>query len=48
MIKRVLIGMSIVLVLLFANSLIQLEYDMTLIDYLSPSAGLSDEDMAYL
>lgn len=48
MIKRVLIGMSIVLVLLFANSLIQLEYDMTLIDYLSPNAGLSDEDLAYL
>lgn len=40
--------MSIVLVLLFANSLIQLEYDMTLIDYLSPNAGLSDEDLAYL
>ena len=48
MIKRLLLVISIVLVILFANSFIKLEYDMNLIDYLSSDTTLSEDEIAYL
>jgi len=48
MIKKLLIGISIVLIILFANSFTKLEYDMNLIDYLSSNTTLSEDEIAYL
>lgn len=48
MIKKLLFVISIVLVILFANSFTKLEYDMNLIDYLSSDTTLSEDEIAYL
>ncbi|SKC89280.1 transporter substrate-binding domain-containing protein [Maledivibacter halophilus] len=48
MIKKLLFLISIVLVILFANSFTKLEYDMNLIDYLSSDTTLSKDEITYL
>ena len=48
MIKRLLIAVSLLLVILFTNSLTELEYDMNLFDYLSSNTALSEDEIAYL
>jgi len=48
MIKRLLIAISLLLVILFTNSLTELEYDMNLFNYLSSNTALSENEIAYL
>lgn len=48
MIKKLLFAISIMLVILFANSFTKLEYDMNLIDYITSDTTLSDDEIKYL
>ncbi len=48
MFKRVIVGLLLIVAILFGNSLIKLEYDMNIYEYLTSNDQLTDEEFQYL